>query len=290
MSIHDKIRALGLEFTGEQIQGSIALFAPLLPPVDEATVRRDLAYGPDPRNRLDLFGAGAGGARPIVVFIHGGGFVMGDKGNAGQPFYNNFGSWAARQGWLGCTATYRLAPDHAWPAGSEDLAALVAWLRTNAAAHGGDPARIILVGQSAGAAHVAAYVAGVGGFSDAAAPAIAGAILMSGIYDLEQSDHSSYEQAYYGTDASRFAAQSSTEGLARTPLPCLFTLAENDPENFHRQAASAIARWVEAKGKWPDFALLEAHNHITPVHILGGSADDVGPVLHRFISRVTGGA
>ncbi len=288
MSIHDKIRALGLAFTPEQIMGSVALFAPLLPAFDEASVTRDIQYGPDPRNRLDLFGSGTGEGRPILVFIHGGGFVMGDKGNAGQPFYNNFGSWAARQGWLGCTATYRLAPDNPWPAGSEDLAGVVAWLRAHAAEHGGDPEKIILVGQSAGAAHVASYVAGCGGFSSAEKPAIAGAILMSGVYDLENSDHSTYEQAYYGTDAGRFAEQSSVAGLARTPLPCLFTIAENDPENFHRQAALAIGPWVAAKGRWPDFAILEAHNHITPVHMLGGSEDEVGPILKKFIDKVTG--
>lgn len=286
MSIQDKIRALGLAFTTEQIMGSMALFSPLLPAVDEASVTRDISYGPDPRNRLDLFGSGQAAARPIVVFIHGGGFIMGDKGGAGQPFYTNFGAWAARQGWLGCTATYRLAPDNPWPAGSEDLAGLVGWLRAHAGEHGGDPDRIILVGQSAGAAHVASYVAGCGGFSTAEAPAIAGAILMSGIYDLANSDHSSYEEAYYGSDPSRFATQSSVSGLARTPLPCLFTLAENDPENFHRQAALAIASWVAAKGKWPDFAILDAHNHITPVHMLGGAEDDVGPILKTFIDKV----
>jgi triacylglycerol lipase len=288
MSIHDQMRALGLAFTPEQIHGSVALFAPLLPAVDEAAVLRDLQYGPDERNRLDLFGSGAGSGRPIVVFIHGGGFIMGDKGNAGQPFYSNFGSWAAREGWLGCAATYRLAPANPWPAGSEDLALIVAWLRANAAEHGGDPNKIFLVGQSAGAAHVASYVAGCGGFSDAEAPVISGAILMSGVYDLENSDHSPFEAAYYGTDASRFAEQSSCAGMARSPLPCLFTLAENDPENFHRQAALAIGQWVAAKGKWPDFVILEAHNHITPVHMLGGTADEVGPVLKKFISKVTG--
>jgi triacylglycerol lipase len=288
MSIHDQMRALGLDFTPAQIQGSVALFTPLLPAVDEAYVTRDLSYGPDPRNRLDLFGSKPGEKRPVVVFIHGGGFVMGDKGNAGQPFYNNFGAWAARLGWLGCTATYRLAPDNPWPAGSEDLAGIVGWLRANAGAHGGDPEKIILVGQSAGAAHVGSYVAGCGGFSSAEVPSIAGAILMSGVYDLENSEHSTYEQAYYGTDAGRFAEQSSTAGLARTPLPCLFTLAENDPEPFQRQAALLIGRWVAAKGKWPDFAILEAHNHITPVHMLGGSQDEVGPILRTFIDKVAG--
>lgn len=288
--IHDKVRAMGLAFTPDQIAASLALFTPLLPAYDEAGVVRDIAYGADARHRLDLFGTKDKGsaARPVVVFIHGGGFVMGDKGNAGQPFYSNVGAWAARQGWIGCTATYRLAPDNPWPAGVEDMSAIVAWLRANVADHGGDPDKIVLMGQSAGAAHVGAYV-GSALSAETAAASLAGAVMMSGVYDLVNATHSTYETAYYGSDSSRFAEQSSIEGLARTTVPCLYTLAENDPEPFQRQAALVIARRVAEQGKWPDFVRLEAQNHITPVHQIGGSADEVGPILANFIAKVTAG-
>ena len=288
MHIHDRIRALGTEFSVAQIQASMALFAPLQPPVDEATVRRDLSYGPDARHRLDLFGGGAGGAkRPILVFLHGGGFVGGDKGVPGAPFYNNVGAWAAAQGWLGVTATYRLAPAHPWPAGAEDVARLVAWLKLEAAQYGGDPGRIVLMGQSAGAAHVASYVGGQG-FAEQAAASIAGAIMLSGLYDVPSAARNPYQDAYFGTDPGHFAAQSSIDGLATTSVPCLFTVSENDPADFQRQAALLVTRRVAAKGKWPDFHWLEGHNHISPVHQIHSSVDELGPVLARFVARVTG--
>ncbi|MBP7337964.1 alpha/beta hydrolase, partial [Niveispirillum sp.] len=221
--IHDRIRALGTDFSVAQIQGSMALFAPMQPAVDEAMVRRDLSYGPDPRHRLDLFGGGGGGARrPVLVFLHGGGFVGGDKGAPGAAFYNNVGAWAAAQGWLGVTATYRLAPAHPWPAGADDVARLVAWLKAEAAHHGGDPGRIVLMGQSAGAAHIASYVGGQG-FAERAAVSIAGAIMLSGLYDVPSAARNPYQDAYFGTDPARFAAQSSIDGLATTSVPCLFT-------------------------------------------------------------------
>ena len=285
MSLHDKVRALGLAFTPEQITGSLALFTPLLPAYDESEVQRDIQYGADARHRLDLFGSTPGGNRPVVVFIHGGGFIRGDKGGAADPFYSNVGAWAARQGWLGVTATYRLAPDHPWPAGAEDVGAVVDWLAEHAAEHGGDPRRIVLIGQSAGAAHVASYV-GCEGYRERAAARLAGAVLMSGVYDLVNEPHSPYEQAYYGSDASLHARQSSIDGLAGTTIPVLFTLSEHDPEPFQRHAARAIARWVEVKGTWPRFVQLEAQNHITPVHQIGGSADEVGPVLASFIKDI----
>ena len=110
---------------------------------------RDLAYGPDPRQRLDLYGGGDG--RPVLVFVHGGGFVTGDKG--GEDWANaNVGRMTAEAGLIGCVINYRLAPDHGWPAGSEDVGAVVDWLRDNIAAHGGDPARIVLAGFSQGGA------------------------------------------------------------------------------------------------------------------------------------------
>ncbi len=286
--IHDRIRALGTDFSVAQIQGSMALFAPMQPAVDEAMVRRDLSYGPDPRHRLDLFGGGGADARrPVLVFLHGGGFVGGDKGAPGAPFYNNVGAWAAAQGWLGVTATYRLAPAHPWPAGADDVARLVAWLKAEAAHHGGDPGRIVLMGQSAGAAHIASYVGGQG-FAERAAVSIAGAIMLSGLYDVPSAARNPYQDAYFGTDPARFAAQSSIDGLATTSVPCLFTVSENDPADFQRQAALLVTRRVAAKGKWPDFHWLEGHNHISPVHQIHSSVDELGPVLARFVARMTG--
>src|SRR5690606_25245915 len=155
-----KLEALGRDLTPDMLGGTNKLFAEMGAGVDPATkVTRDLAYGPDPRNRLDLFVREGTANAPVLVFVHGGGFVMGDKHTEGSPFYSNVGEFAARMGWLGVPMTYRLAPAHKFPSGPEDLAAAVGWLRDNVAQYGGDPDKIVLSGQSAGAAHVAAYVA-----------------------------------------------------------------------------------------------------------------------------------
>jgi triacylglycerol lipase len=167
------------------------------------------------------------------------------------------------------------------------VASAIDWLGANAAAHGGDPRRIVLIGQSAGAAHVAHYAGGIA-FTDIAARSLAGAAMLSGLYDIANLVHGPYETAYFGSDPARFARQSSIEGLARTALPCLFTVAEHDPELFQRQAALMIARRVAEQGRWPAFVRLEGQNHITPVHQIGSSADEVGPVLARFVRAVTG--
>ena len=106
-----KLEALGSDLTPEMLGGTNALFAGMNAGIDAATkVTRDLAYGPDARHRLDLFVREGTAGTPVFVFVHGGGFVMGDKHTEGSPFYSNVGEFAAAQGWVGVPMTYRLAP------------------------------------------------------------------------------------------------------------------------------------------------------------------------------------
>src|SRR5882762_11137988 len=137
------------------------LYAPLQQKEPYAGVKteRDVKYGPADRNLLDVFTPETNAsARPVLIFIHGGGFVAGNKRNPGSPFYDNIMLWAVKNGFVGVNATYRLAPQFVWPAGPEDLASVVQWVSDKIAERGGDPARIFLMGQSAGAIHVAGYV------------------------------------------------------------------------------------------------------------------------------------
>jgi arylformamidase len=178
-----QLEALGRELTPPMLGGTNQLFGGMNKGIDAATqVTRDLSYGPDERHRLDVFARSGISGAPVFVFVHGGGFVMGDKHTEGSPFYSNVGDFAARQGWVGVTMTYRLAPAHKFPSGAEDLALAVQWLRDNVAQYGGSPDKIVISGQSAGAAHVASYVAHKR-FHIAERGGIVGAVMMSGIYD-----------------------------------------------------------------------------------------------------------
>ncbi|MDX1563173.1 MAG: alpha/beta hydrolase, partial [Gammaproteobacteria bacterium] len=208
-----------------------AIYEPLhaAEPAAGIAIERDLSYGPDPRHRLDVVTAGDGNdAKPVVVFVHGGGFTRGQKSAPGMVFYDNVMRWAAENGLVGVNINYRLAPTHQWPSGIEDLGSVVAWLRDNVGAYGGDPERIVSWGHSAGAAHVGDYVADrVGRGADAG---LAGAILSSGFYDL--GDEVSTWQAYYGADVARYNERSSLPNLVRADIPLLINDAELDPPNF----------------------------------------------------------
>src|SRR5260221_4131282 len=139
------------------------LYAPLFEdqkePYSGVTVERDIAYGPDALNKLDVFTTGpAQTAKTVVIYVHGGGFERGDKRQRGTPFYDNIMLWATREGFVGVNIDYRLAPKNHWPDAQEDMAAVVRWVKENIAQYGGDSHRIVLWGESAGASLIAGYL------------------------------------------------------------------------------------------------------------------------------------
>ncbi len=283
------LRQLGVELAPPMLEGSQKLFAPYVPrpTPDVCAVERDIVYGPDARHRLDVFHSprsDGGASRPVLAFVHGGGFVRGDKGTPDAPFYNNVGAWAVRSGLVGVTLTYRLAPGSPWPAGAHDVAMALEWLAGNVARFGGNPDRLFLIGQSAGAAHVAGCVSEH--HRRSAVPGLAGAIMLSGVYDLLTLKHSQFEEAYFGSDRARFAEASTLEPLTRTGVPCLFTVSELDPATFQQQAARLVEAFWAARGAWPRLLYQLGHNHISPILQLGTSWDTLGGELLEFIRRV----
>lgn len=275
----EAIAQWGAAFTPEMIQATAGLYAPLALAPDEARVTRDVAYGPHERHRLDLFRPTRGEPAPCLLFVHGGGFVMGDKGKAGEPFHNHIGAWAAREGFVGANMTYRLAPEAHWPDGRDDVIAAVVHLARNARDYGIAPGRIVIMGESAGATHVADVVANPG----EAAGRLAGAAMISGIYDLRIAEVDQFKPQYYGADKGGWPLASSKAGLAQTRLPCMYTVSEFDPPDFQRQALALAEAVVGETGRWPRIHWLAGHNHISSTKQLGCPHDDLGPLLLDFI-------
>jgi dienelactone hydrolase len=149
---------------------------------------------------------------------------------------------AVRSGFVGVNATYRLAPQSPWPAGSEDVAAVVAWVAGQIGARGGDPARIYLMGHSAGAIHVANYVSHPE-FYKVKDGGLAGAVMVCGLYELGKAPLGDGEIAYYGSDPSRYAECSALAGLlaTKTPLMIADRIRRARPTPLHRTVRAAEA-------------------------------------------------
>ena len=118
-------------------------------------VDRDIAYGSDPAQRLDLT-VPPGRNFPTIIFIHGGSLSSGDKSDTD---YGKVCDAFPAAGIACANVNYRLTPASAWPAQPDDVASAVAWVRANIGARGGDPGRLFLLGHSSGAMLVALVAA-----------------------------------------------------------------------------------------------------------------------------------
>jgi acetyl esterase/lipase len=235
-------------------------------PYQGVRIERDIRYGAADRNLLDVFmPETASSGRPVLMFVHGGAFVRGNKRMPGTPFYDNIMLWAVKNGFVGINMTYRLAPQSTWPAGAEDIASAVKWVSDNIASRGGDPARIYLMGHSAGAIHVASYVSHPE-FYKVKDGGLKGAIMASGIYDLTAKPLSGEERAYFGDDSSRYAEQSSLPGLLRTDVPLMAVTAELDPPGFVKQFDLLKQAACKRPSGCARTIMLPQHSHMSEVY------------------------
>jgi acetyl esterase/lipase len=143
----------------------------------------DIAYGPSPQHRLDVYvpDAAPGPARPLVVFWYGGRWEMGDKSD-----YRFVGDALARQGYVVVLPNYRHYPEAKLAKFMSDAALAALWSAEHATEFGADPGRLFLMGHSAGA-HLAALVTLNTEYLTATGrplPRIAGLIGLSGPYDF----------------------------------------------------------------------------------------------------------
>ena len=267
-----------------------ALYGPVLARAPAGGgVERDLAYGTHARQVLDVYRPleHAAQGHPVLIFLHGGGFLRGDKSER-----ENFGRYFSRHGVLTLLPNYRLAPESIWPSGAQDAASVFAWARDNAAQYGGDPRRIVIAGESAGAAHVAA-AALVRRFHPPGGLAAAGVALVSGVYNAELERRARRQfgiatpdprnEAYFGADLERHAQMSTVELIDAAPLPTFISYAELDPPQMQVQAGELFARLVTRHGYDPQIEVVRGHNHLTQVYAVNSGDDSLAAPLLTFV-------
>jgi acetyl esterase/lipase len=288
--VAERIQEIGPVLDAKMIAEMFQLYAPLMPKAPAGiTVKEDLAYGPDERNKLDVFAPAAKPSQPmpVVVFVHGGGYVGGGKSRPGMPFYQNVGYFFARNGVVGVNMTYRLAPKHPWPAGGEDVAAALRWVKANIGGYGGDPKRIVLYGQSAGATHVAHYV-----FDESLQPAkgadgLRGAILQSGVFDPAGAPPGPNIEAYFGKDRASWPKKSLFHKLEGRGVELFLIDAQYDPEPFKHQTEKLRDELCKQRARGcPRHMELAGHNHLSEILHLNTSDSLMGARILDFVRRL----
>lgn len=138
---------------------------------------RNIALGGDTPATVDLLLPAGAGPHPVLIYLHGGAWV------AGSPTsHRKLTARFAEQGFLVVSVDYRLAPEHPFPRALHDCVAAVYWAAANAARYRGDPRRLAIGGDSAGA-NLAAATAGVLA-ARLTAPKLAAALLIYGVFDM----------------------------------------------------------------------------------------------------------
>jgi len=126
------------------------LLLPFRFPRSGIEITRDLRYGEAKRNALDVYRPTAaewtGRSLPVVLQVHGGGWMIGNKAQQGQPLLSRL----VPTGFVGVSVNYRLAPRSVFPAQLIDVKRAIAWVKEHIAEYGGDPDRIVITGGSAG--------------------------------------------------------------------------------------------------------------------------------------------
>ena len=194
-------RDLGEEFTGKILPERKELIEPILKAHEMKWLRpfrfysaeieciSGIRYGEEERNSLDLFRplSPPSAPRPVMLQIHGGGWILGYGERQGLPLRNKL----VEAGWIFVSINYRLSPQHKFPAHLVDCKRALHWIKENIAHYGGDPDFILVTGGSAGG-HLASLVALTAnqkpqllqpGF-ESADTSVQGCIPVYGVYDF----------------------------------------------------------------------------------------------------------
>jgi triacylglycerol lipase len=173
---------------------------------------------------------------------------------------------------------YRLAPEYLFPAGAEDVAAVIDWLGDNIETYAGDPKRIYVVAQSAGAIHSASAIFDRR-FSARHLSAIRAAILMSGVYEITPDHEEGNINLYFGNDPAELEDRSPANHVRESDVPVILTVAEIEPAFFGRSAAALMHALTIRDRRPGQIVWLKGHNHLSAVLNLGGAGDELGPAM-----------
>lgn len=262
--------ALALYYTSLQPGAALvtAVFdhnVPVTPPAGFGQVARTVTERrvsipvPDaPTAYLDIYtpDGAAGTPRPVIMWVHGGGFVSGSAANVAD-----YAILLAHAGYTVASLDYSLAPGARYPVPVRQANAALRYLRDNASRFGSDPARIVLGGDSAGAQIVsqlaavqtdAALASSMGLTASVPSGALRGVVLFCGIYDMDTLSGSGFPAlrtflwAYTGArDWTSYPAVdqlSTVQHITSRYPPTFLSVGDADPFRFQAAELASVLK------------------------------------------------
>jgi len=253
-------------------------------PTDTYRNFSDLPYGNQPRQKLDAYlpnQAKTDKTLPMVVFFYGGSWSTGDRAD-----YRFVGEALASQGIIALVADYRLSPEVRYPVFLQDSALAMRWAFDNAQKYGADPARIFVMGHSAGAYNAAMmaldkrWLGGVG-----LSPAkLAGWIGLAGPYDFlpigDRKTQVAFEWPNTPPDSQALFHASSASP------PALLLAPEKDSLVNTQRSTVGMAHRLKSSGVRVESELYDTVSHVTIVATMASVLRSRAPVLERVTGFV----
>lgn len=239
----------------------------------------DIAYGSDPRQRLDVYQPlQAARGHPVVVFFYGGSWNSGARGQ-----YRYVARALAKRGMTVVVADYRLYPQVRYPSFLEDNAKAVGWTHQHIAEYGGDPQRLFLMGHSSGAYNAAMlaldprWLQAVG-----MQPGdLKGWIGLAGPYDFLPIDNPEVKPVFFFPDSPP-DSQPINHVSAGAP-PALLLAANSDSYVNPQRNSAGLAKRLRADGVSVEEHYYGRVNHMTLVGAFAWPLAWMAPVTDDVI-------
>ncbi len=241
-----------------------------------------LAYGPDPRQRLDVYQPREEvRSAPVIVFFYGGSWSAGDRAD-----YRFVGEALASHGIVAMVADYRLSPQFRYPAFVQDSARAVRWAIDHAREFCADPARLFVMGHSAGAYNAAMVALDARWLAaEGLKPSqLAGWIGLAGPYDflpiVDPQTRVAFNWPQTPPDSQPLAHAS-----AMSP-PALLLAPLRDSVVSPQRSTVAMAQRLRSSGVRVESALFDGVSHVTLMASMASVLRGRAPVLERVTTFV----
>jgi acetyl esterase/lipase len=233
---------------------ALEIFNTLVPKdADSIFWQADMAYGPDPRQKLDIYmPRQSSGPLPMVLFVHGGSWQEGNKRG-----YGFVGRALAARGFMTLVMNYRLHPKNRYPAFVDDVALALRWAADNGKSLGGNPDKLFAIGHSAGAYDIAMAV--LDERYAATRPKLSGAVTMAGPFDFLPLDSKTTIKVF-GDVPDLPSTQPINHVTANAP-PFLILHGSADTTVFPRNAV-ALNKALRANAVFSELKFYEGTSHV----------------------------
>ncbi|PYH84592.1 alpha/beta-hydrolase [Aspergillus uvarum CBS 121591] len=270
---------------------------------------KDIQYGPADRNQLDVYFPLKDNTegKPVVFFVHGGGFFSGGKGWS-EKCWANVGFYFAQNGFVTVLVNHRLVPNVEYPGGADDMQLAREWVYNHIGSEKygqGSANKVVLLGHSSGGAHIAMNLYAAAGDPDRIPstpifPPVAGVLYLSVPFwfDRTKPVRQKVIRHYWGSDSEAVWGPRSALGLFKS-LPGDSPLLDYEQLPVYvgsvqwevKETADATVAFFNAyrersipRGTLPVLHVQDRHNHVSNVLSIGTTDSAQAERLLEFIN------